>query len=75
MLTELAAASSMYCFVVQTVITDNGASCIHRCCISNNTEELMQLAWAAVALSPAEIVTQQAFNAEWSCKECQPTVS
>lgn len=29
----------------------------------------MQLTWAAVALSPAESVTQQAFNAEWSCEE------
>lgn len=35
----------------------------------------MQLARAAVALSPAESVTQQVFNAEWSCEECQPTVS
>lgn len=67
---QLAAASSVYCFVVQAVITDNKASCIHRCCIANNTEELMQLAWAAVELSPAESVTQQAFNAE-----CQPPTS
>lgn len=37
------AVASMCCFVVQAVITDNRASCIHRCCISNNTEELMQL--------------------------------
>lgn len=35
----------------------------------------MQLAWAAVALSPAESVTQQACNAEWSCEECRATVS
>lgn len=74
-LTEQAASASIYCFVVQTVITDNGVSCIHRCCISNNTEELMKLVYAAVALSPTESVTQQAFNAKWSWEECQPTVS
>lgn len=35
----------------------------------------MQLVWAAVELSPAESVTQQAFNAEWSCEESQPLTS
>lgn len=68
-------SDSKCCFVVQTLIRDTVASCIHRCCVCNNTEALMQLVWAVVALSPAESVTQQAFNAEWSCGECRPTVS
>lgn len=72
---EQVAAASMYCFVVQTVITDMEVSCIHRCCLSKNTEELMQLVWAAVSLSHAESVTQQAFNAERSCEERRPMVS
>lgn len=31
----------------------------------------MQLVWVATDPSPAESVTQQAFNAEWSCEECR----
>lgn len=35
----------------------------------------MQLAVAAVALSHAVSVTQQAFNAEWGSEECHRTGS